>query len=339
MTQAPLLAVTIGDPAGIGPEIVVKSLGPGTRPDGIRPLVIGDAGVLAEVVEACGVDLQIRSVGGPSEVTGDPGALELIDLANVERVRFGIVDAALGQAAIDYIEVACRLARENEIDGIVTAPITKEGIRAAGLTYPGHTEMLAELLGVPADEAFTMFVLDRLRIFFLTRHHPLVDAIALITAERVATSLVRIRALLRALGTPEPHLALAALNPHAGENGLLGGEEHAILEPAVASAREAGVDVVGPVPADAVFFQCRQGRYDAVLCLYHDQGHIAAKTVDFFGTVSCTLGLPVIRTSVDHGTAYDIAGRWVAEADGQIAATRVAAELAPLVRERTQRAR
>jgi 4-hydroxy-L-threonine phosphate dehydrogenase PdxA len=155
----------------------------------------------------------------------------------------------------------------------------------------------------------------------------------------VTTSLVRIQALLRALGTPEPHLALAALNPHAGENGLLGGEEHAILEPAVVSAREAGVDVVGPVPADAVFFQCRQGRYDAVLCLYHDQGHIAAKTVDFFGTVSCTLGLPVIRTSVDHGTAYDIAGRWIAEAGGQVAATRVAAELAPLVREHTQPAR
>jgi 4-hydroxythreonine-4-phosphate dehydrogenase len=335
MTQTPLLAVTIGDPAGIGPEIVVKSLGPGTRPEGIRPLVIGDVGVLSEVVEACGVDLEIRPVGGPLEVTGDPGALELLDLANVERVSFGVVDAALGQAAIDYIEEACRLARANQIDGIVTAPITKEGIRAAGSTYPGHTEMLAELLGVPADEAFTMFVLDRLRIFFLTRHHPLADAIKRITAERVTTSLVRIQELLRALGTPEPHLALAALNPHAGENGLLGGEEHAILEPAVASAREAGVDVVGPVPADAVFFQCRQGRYDAVLCLYHDQGHIAAKTVDFFGTVSCTLGLPVIRTSVDHGTAYDIAGRWIAEAGGEVAATRVAAELAPLVREQT----
>lgn len=332
MTESPLLAVTIGDPAGIGPEIVVKSLAPDVRAEGVRTLVIGDAGVVGEVVEACGVELDVRLVAGPAEVRGERSSLELLDLGNVDHVGYGAVDPDLGRASIEYIEEACRLARAGQIDGIVTAPITKEAIRAAGSPYPGHTEMLAELLGVPADEAFTMFVLDQLRIFFLTRHHPLADAIGRITAERVTTSLIRIRSLLGVLGTPEPHLALAALNPHAGENGLLGSEEDEILRPAVEAAREAGVDVVGPVPADAVFFQGRQGRYDAILCLYHDQGHIAAKTVDFFGTVSCTLGLPVIRTSVDHGTAYDIAGRWIAEAGGQVAAIRVAAELAPLVR-------
>jgi 4-hydroxythreonine-4-phosphate dehydrogenase len=339
MTEASLLAITIGDPAGIGPEIVVKSLSPELRPDAIRPLVIGDRSVVAEVVEACGVALDVRAVAAPAHVTGDRNAVEVLDIRNVERVRYGAVDPALGQAAVDYIEEACRLARAGEVDAIVTAPITKEAIRAAGSPYPGHTEMLAELLGVPADGAFTMFVLDRLRIFFLTRHHPLKEALGRITSERVTASLVRIETLLQGLGIHAPRLALAALNPHAGENGLLGVEEQEVLEPAVASAREAGVDVAGPVPADAVFFQCRQGRYDAVLCLYHDQGHIAAKTVDFFGTVSCTLGLPVIRTSVDHGTAYDIAGRWIAEPGGQVAAMRVAAELAPLVAARAQPAR
>jgi 4-hydroxythreonine-4-phosphate dehydrogenase len=332
MTPSPLLAITIGDPAGIGPEIVAKSLADDGRPSSVRLVVIGDAGVLAEAVEGCRLEVEIRPVRGPSEVSGDPNTLELIDLANVDVVRHGAVDPALGQASIDYIEEACRLACAGEVEGIITAPITKEAIRAAGSTYPGHTEMLAELLGVSADEAFTMFVLDRLRIFFLTRHYPLTEAIARITPELVTASLVRIARLLAGIGIPDPRLALAALNPHAGENRLLGSEEQEILSPAVDAARAAGVDVVGPVPADAVFFQCRQGRYDAVLCLYHDQGHIAAKTVDFFGTVSCTLGLPVIRTSVDHGTAYDIAGRWIAEAGGQLAATRAAAELAPLVR-------
>ena len=331
MTQEPLLALTIGDPAGIGPEIVVKSLAPEARPPGAKLLVIGDAAVVSQAIQASGLDLEVRAVAAAAEVTGEDGVLELLDLANVERVRFGGVDAVLGRASLDYIEAACALARAHEVDGIVTAPITKEAIRAAGSPYPGHTEMIAELLGVAADEVFTMFVLDRLRIFFLTRHHPLADAIGLISAERVTRSLVRIRALLVGLGISEPQIALAALNPHAGENGLLGAEEHEILEPAVASARDAGVDVVGPVPADAVFFQCRQGRFDAVLCLYHDQGHIAAKTLDFFGTVSCTLGLPVIRTSVDHGTAYDIAGRWIADASGQAAAIRVARDLAPRI--------
>src|SRR5579884_3252336 len=227
-------------------------------------------------------------------------------------------------------------ARGGSVDGIVTCPLNKEAVHAAGFPFPGHTEMLADLLGVPRASVFTAFILDRLRIFFLTRHHSLREAIERIDTELVVAGLRRVDELSRQIGIAAPRIALAALNPHAGENGLLGAEEKVVLAPAVAEARRQGVDVSGPVPADAVFFQCREGRYDAVLSLYHDQGHIAAKTVDFFGTVSVTLGLPLIRASVDHGTAFDIAGKWVADARGQVAALRVAAELAPFVLARSR---
>jgi 4-hydroxythreonine-4-phosphate dehydrogenase len=330
-TAKPLIAVTMGDPAGVGPEIVVKALAEGSASERIRPLVIGDAGVLEKAVAGCGARLAVRPVGGPGEVEGRPATLEVMDLANVADHRFGVVDGAFGRAAVQYIEQACALARAGAVEGLVTAPINKEAIRAGGSQFPGHTEMLASLLGVAQDQVFTLFVLDRLRIFFLTRHHPLRDAIARIGTDGVAQALERMDQLTRLIGVDRPRLALAGLNPHAGENGLLGSEENEILRPAVERARARGVDVVGPVPADAVFFQCREGRYDAVLSLYHDQGHIAAKTVDFYRTVSCTLGLPVIRTSVDHGTAFDIAGRWVADVRGQVAALHVAGQLAPYV--------
>jgi 4-hydroxythreonine-4-phosphate dehydrogenase len=321
----------MGDPAGIGPEIVVKALAePSARQD-LRPLVIGDAQVLADAISGSRLDLAVRAVGGPDEITSDPRVVEVIDLENVRRLRHGVVDAMAGRAAVQYIERAAELVRDHRAEGIVTAPLNKEAIWASGSRFPGHTEMLAELLGVAEDRVFTMFVLDDLRIFFLTRHHSLRDVFEQITRERVREALVRIDELMRVLGFTTPKIALAALNPHAGENGKMGDEELTTLRPAVEEAREAGVDVVGPIPADAVFHQCRQGQVDAVLSLFHDQGHVAAKTLDFFGAVSCTLGLPVIRTSVDHGTAFDIAGTWVAEARGQTAAMRVAAELAPRI--------
>jgi 4-hydroxythreonine-4-phosphate dehydrogenase len=191
--------------------------------------------------------------------------------------------------------------------------------------------MIAALFNTPDDRVFTLFILDKLRIFFLTRHHSLAKAIEKITEDSVVNALQECYQLSAQLALSSPRLALAALNPHAGENGILGHEENDILKPALERVRALGIEVAGPVPADAVFYQCRQGRYDAVLSLYHDQGHVAAKTVDFYGTVSCTLGYPVIRTSVDHGTAFDIAGRWIAEPRGQVGAMKVAAQLAPAV--------
>jgi 4-phospho-D-threonate 3-dehydrogenase / 4-phospho-D-erythronate 3-dehydrogenase len=327
----PLLAVTMGDPSGIGPEIVVKALAhPETRATA-RPLVIGDAEVLEEAIRGCGLDLEVSTLSSEGEVTADTRLVEVLDLDNVGTLRHGAVDPESGRAAVEYIERAAELVRGGRVDGIVTAPLNKEAIWASGSGFPGHTEMLADLLGVASERVFTMFVLEDLRIFFLTRHHSLSGVFAQITRERVRDGLVRVDELLRELGFAAPRLALAALNPHAGENGKMGTEELTTLRPAVEDALAAGIDVRGPIPADAVFHQCRQGQVDAVLSLYHDQGHVAAKTLDFFGAVSCTLGLPVIRTSVDHGTAFDIAGTWVAEARGQVAAMRVAAELAPRI--------
>jgi 4-hydroxythreonine-4-phosphate dehydrogenase len=283
------------------------------------------------VIRGANLDLKLKSVAGAEEVSGEPGTLEILDLANLQHHQFGVVDGAHGRAAVDYIEKACELARQGAVQGIVTAPINKEAIKTGGSTFPGHTEMIAAQFSVPDSEVFTLFILDKLRIFFLTRHHSLANAIKKIDVDIVVNALIETHGLSAQLGLTNPRLALAALNPHAGENGILGSEENEILKPALERVREMGIEVSGPIPADAVFYQCRQGRWDAVLSLYHDQGHIAAKTVDFYGTVSCTLGYPVVRTSVDHGTAFDIAGKWIAEARGQVGAIRVAADLAPAV--------
>jgi 4-hydroxythreonine-4-phosphate dehydrogenase len=323
--------LTIGDPAGIGPEIVAKALDHNEVFRLLRPVVIGDGRVMEAAIRGCGVDLSLRSIQSASQAIGALGTADIIDLGNVKKHRFGVVDGTLGRAAVEYIETACALARDGSVQGMVTAPINKSAIKAGGSKFPGHTEMLASLLGTPEDRVFTVFVLDRLRIFFLTRHLSLQDAIRRLDTDGLVHALTQVWQLCPQLGLVSPHLALAALNPHAGENGLLGQEENEILKPALERSRSLGIDVAGPVPADAVFYQCRQGSYDAVLSLYHDQGHIAAKTVDFYRPVSCTLGLPVIRTSVDHGTAFDLAGRWIADASGQVAAMKLAAELAPAV--------
>ena len=325
----PTLALTLGDPAGIGPEIMAKALAEGSAYERLVPVAIGDHGVLTQVIEGCGLALELRRVEHPGEARGERGVVDLIDLANMGAVRFGAIVADQGRAALEWIERACALARDGSVDGIVTGPINKEAAKAGGLRFPGHTELLADLLGADPDDVYTMFVVGKLRIFFLTRHLSLRDAIGALGEDRVHAAIVRVSSLLGELGVQRPRVALAALNPHAGEHGMMGDEEGRILEPAVARARADGVDVAGPVPADAVFHQGHEGRFDGVIALYHDQGHIASKTLDFFGTVSTTLGLPVIRTSVDHGTAYDLAGRWEADARGQVAALRVAAELAP----------
>jgi 4-phospho-D-threonate 3-dehydrogenase / 4-phospho-D-erythronate 3-dehydrogenase len=325
----PTLALTLGDPGGIGPEIMAKALAEGSAYDHLVPAVVGDHGVLAQIVEGCGLDLELRRIEHPGDARGERGVVDLIDLDNVGEVRFGAIDSEQGRACLEWIECACALARDGAVEGIVTGPINKEAAKAGGLKFPGHTELLADLLGADPDDVYTMFVVGKLRIFFLTRHLSLRDAIDALEVERVHAAIVRVSSLLGELGVESPQVALAALNPHASEHGMMGDEEERVLEPAVEAAKGDGVDVVGPVPADAVFHQGHEGRFDGVIALYHDQGHIAAKTLDFFGTVSATLGLPVIRTSVDHGTAYDLAGRWEADARGQINALRVGAELAP----------
>ncbi len=318
---SPVVGITIGDPAGIGPEIVVRAVADPVVAQSVRPVVIGDAWVLDRAMEAAGV-----------RVTFAPdGPLSLIDLGNVDhRLQWGKIQATAGAAAGQFIERAVDEARAGRIDALATAPLNKEALWRAGYRHLGHTELLGDLTGTP--DPLTMFLVRTLRIFFLTRHLSLREAIDQVRRDRIFTMLPRIDAALRALGIDHPRIAVAALNPHAGEGGELGREDLNEIAPAVEAARKTGLTVTGPVPADAVFAQALDGRYDAVLSLYHDQGHIAAKTLDFHGAVSVTLGLPFIRTSVDHGTAFDIAGTGIARADSMIAAILAAGDLTRRVR-------
>lgn len=323
------IGITMGDPAGVGPEIIVKSLLDASVYDGIIPVLYGDPAAFRQAARLVHWTGTMRVLNRAMDAEGVPGVLEVVPTTDVGYdMDYGKVSPEAGDMAVKAIQNAIEAAQNHEIEGINTAPINKEAMRKAGYPYPGHTEMLAELFS--AEHVVTMFVVENLRVFFLTRHHPLKEAIERLTIERVYEGIEQSLRYLRNLGFSEPHLAVAALNPHGGENGLIGSEEHDILIPAVARAQAAGMPVVGPVPADAVFYQARQGRFTGVLSLYHDQGHIATKTLDFNGTVSVTLGLPVIRTSVDHGTAFDIAGQGIADAHGQSEALRVCAELTRL---------
>lgn len=313
--QRPVVGITIGDPAGIGPEIVIRALATDAVRASVQPVVIGDAWVLQRAMAATGVPIDFAA-----------GGIRLIDLANVDhRLQWGKVQAMAGAAAGRFIEEAVAEALAGRVDAVATAPINKEALWRAGYRHLGHTEMLADLTGSP--DPLTMFMVRTLKIFFLTRHLSLRQAVEQITRDRIAAMLPRIDAALRALGYARPHIAVAALNPHAGEGGALGDEDQKQVAPAVTDARAAGLEVSGPVLADSVFAHALEGRYDAVLSLYHDQGHIAAKTLDFDGAVSVTLGLPFIRTSVDHGTAFDIAGTGTARADSMQAAIVTAGDL------------
>jgi len=324
--KRPLIAVTMGDPAGIGPEISLKALNDERVMAACRPLLIGNRAVLEQARKISGFQGAIRSVGSPGEGTYRPGTVDLLDLRNVDlgSLRVGAVQGMGGRAAFDYVERAVALAVAGKVSALTTAPLNKESLRAAKVDFIGHTEMLGALTGV--REPLTMFQVRALRVFFLSRHVSLRQACALVTAERLLQTIVRCSEALRQIGVAGGSLAVAGLNPHCGEHGLFGDEEVRQIEPAVREAQRLGHQVVGPVPADSVFHQALQGRYSAVLSLYHDQGHIAAKTVDFERSVSVTLGLPFLRTSVDHGTAFDIAGTGKASAVGMKEAILVAAD-------------
>ncbi|MGE0222471.1 MAG: 4-hydroxythreonine-4-phosphate dehydrogenase PdxA [Acetobacteraceae bacterium] len=326
MTQRPILAATMGDPAGIGPEICVRAaLSPEVR-DLSRSFIIGDARILDRALSVCGLSATLNRIAGPEDLADRPGTIDVLhlDSADPADLRMGQVQPLGGQAAYAAIKASIDLAMAERIAGVVTAPINKESLQAAKIPFIGHTEMFAEHTG--AREEMTMFTISGLKIFFLTRHVSLVQACALITEPRVTKGIDNCVKALHQLGYDKPHLAVAALNPHGGEDGMFGREEIDAIKPAIAAARGRGLHVSGPVPADSVFHLARIGRYDAVLSLYHDQGHIAAKMMDFEKTVSVTLGLPILRTSVDHGTAFDIAGTGKASAVSMIEAIKVAAE-------------
>lgn len=324
----PIIGATMGDPAGVGPEITALSLAR-LRSSDARAVAYGDQRVLQRAVDLLNLDVTVRPVSSPEETKSLPNTIYVIDCAaSPELPSFGRVSAEGGRSAIKAIERAVQDAVEGSLDAIATAPINKESIWAAGSPFLGHTEMLGSLTG--SDRYQTMFMMRSLKIFFTTRHLSLREALGQITTSTLDTAIRRTWESLIVLGMEAPRLAVAALNPHGGEGGAFGHEEKRVIGPACEKARDDGMDVRGPIPADSVFHQALAGRFDAVLSQYHDQGHIAAKTVDFEGTVSVTMGLPIIRTSVDHGTAFDIAGTGQASSRGMSAAIGKAIELAPL---------
>jgi 4-hydroxythreonine-4-phosphate dehydrogenase len=323
----PIVLITMGDPAGIGPEIIMKTLREERIYRFCRPVVAGDPAALKRAAAVLDMILPFTVLETPEDV---PEGKPCLILAETGRTppRWGVVSATGGEAAMASIKKAVELALQYRLP-VATAPINKESLRAAGINAIGHTEIFGELCGVA--DPLTMFETEGLRIFFLTRHVSLRRACDLVTRDKLLEYIPLCLENLRRLGMPEPTLAVAGLNPHSGEHGLFGDEEVNIIEPAVNEAKARGYKVVGPVGADSVFHLAKTGRYDAVLSLYHDQGHIAAKTLDFERTISLTLGLPVLRTSVDHGTAFDIAGNGTASPVSMMEAVRLAAHYGSLV--------
>jgi 4-phospho-D-threonate 3-dehydrogenase / 4-phospho-D-erythronate 3-dehydrogenase len=332
----PILAITMGDPAGVGPEIAVRALSDENVLRISRPVVIGDASVMKATLDGMGVDMTIRSIESPKEALGRPGVIDLIDLHNVDLPQLprAVVSAMAGKASYEYLTYAIDLAMRREVDAIVTCPIHKEALNLAGYHYPGHTEILAERTGT-RDFAM-MLVAGRLRVVLVTIHVGLQEAIYQVNEERILRSVRLAHEAGILLGLSNPRIAVPGLNPHAGEGGMFGREEIEIITPAVQKAREMGYNVSGPFPPDTLFFRANQGQFDLVTPMYHDQGLIPIKLIGFGGGVNVTLGLPIIRTSVDHGTAFGKAWQFRADAGSLLEAIKLAVQMAT-VKKQTNR--
>jgi 4-hydroxythreonine-4-phosphate dehydrogenase len=330
MNDKPILAITMGDPGGVGPEIIAKALAHFEIYDRTRPLVIGERRALEAAIRITGGPLEVRSVSQPSEAGERPGIVDLIDLNNIDIEQIGRarVCPEVGRAAYEYLERATQLALRNEVGAIVTAPLNKEALSEAGWVGVGHTELLARFAGVPDKSVAMMLASKSLRVVHVSTHVSLRRAIEMVTPERIVTAAHLAGETARDIVGRDPHLAIAGLNPHAGEHGLFGSEEQEFIEPAVEQLRAEGWHVSGPLSPDTVFLRAASGDFDAVIAMYHDQGHIPSKFAGFDDTVNVTLGLPIVRTSVDHGTAYDIAGTGQANEANLLAAIDLAAQMA-----------
>lgn len=323
--QRPLIAVTMGDPAGVGPEITARALANPKIQAACRAVVVGDLRTMERAAGAVGLNVAAADVDaldqGDDELqVYDPWERDLSD------VPVGMVDARSGAAAAEAVIVATKLALKGRVAAIVTAPINKAAINAAGYHYAGHTELLADLTDSPG--ARMLLVAPGLRVIHNSTHVSLREAIDRVTRENVRHVIGLLDETLRMMTIERPRLAVCGLNPHAGEGGLFGHEDDAFIRPAIADARNAGLDVTGPEPGDTVFNRARNGAFDGVVAMYHDQGHVAVKVAGFFDGVNVSVGLPIIRTSVDHGTAFDIAGQGIARADSMEMAIEIAATMA-----------
>lgn len=336
--KRPVLGITMGDPAGVGPEIIARALAEPGVTAASRPVVVGSAAVMKDALALVGSPLALRAVSRIGDCRWQAGTVECLDLGNVDAATLprGAVSAAAGRAAYEAIETAVRLAQAGEIDGIVTAPISKEALAAAGLPHSGHTEILAALAGV-RDVAMLLVGRD-LAVIHVTTHVALRRVPDLVTRDRVLRTIRLAHQTMAELGRPRPRIAVAGLNPHAGEDGLFGDEEQREIAPAVEAARGEGLDVTGPLPADTLFSRARGGEFDVVVAMYHDQGHIPVKTLGFrydhargawtgLSGVNVTAGLPFLRVSVDHGTAFDRAWKGTANHESLREAIEVAVRL------------
>lgn len=326
MTQH--LAITMGDPAGIGPEIIVKAMADAGIRSRARLLVIGSAARLRQAAELVGSSLRVVTVDGPADARFGGDEIDCIDVPGIGTdLPWGELSADAGDAAYRSVEKAVQLALAGEIDAICTAPLNKAALHLAGHRYPGHTELLADLTGTA--EVSMMLTAPRMRVIHVTTHIGLIDAIERIDGDLVFRTIARGHELLTRMGIADPKIAVCAINPHAGENGLFGrGEEAEKIAPGIALAREAGIDAIGPLPADTLFFLAGRGDFDLVVAMYHDQGHGPVKVLGLENGVNITVGLPVVRTSVDHGTAFDIAGTGRADHESMLEAIRQAVDLA-----------
>ncbi len=325
----PLLAITMGDPAGIGPEVILKALRDPVVHETARPLVIGDRRTLERAAAWVGTDnLVIETVTDPGQATYGPGMLTLLDLDSAPPGGYpvGEVTPDAGWAAVECVFRACDLALAGAVDAVVTAPLNKAAMHAAGYAFPGHTELLAERTG--ATRVSMLLIGPNLRVVHVSTHVALAEAIRRVTRRRVDEVIEIAWESCRMLGIAEPRIAVAGLNPHASEGGLFGDEEAREVIPAIEDARARGRNVSDPQPPDTVFLRATKGHYDIVVAMYHDQGHIPMKLLAFDSGVNVSIGLPIIRTSVDHGTAFDIAGTGVAGESSMLAAIDVAVQMA-----------
>jgi 4-hydroxythreonine-4-phosphate dehydrogenase len=319
----------MGDAAGVGPEIIMKALAHREVYERCKPLVIGDASRLRQAGEIVGSSLEVRPVSGPKQTPFEYGSVDCIDLGLIpDELPWGRLSPLAGDAAFRYIERAVALASANEVDAICTAPLNKEALHAGGHSFPGHTEILAALTHTP--EVSMMLMTPKLRVIHVTTHIGLIDAIAKIEPGLVERTILRGHEALVRSSIASPRVGVCGINPHAGENGLFGhGEEEQKIEPAVQALQARGIRVEGPLPADTLFFRAQRGDFDLVVAMYHDQGHGPVKVLGIEEGVNVTVGLPVIRTSVDHGTAFDIAGTGRADERSMLEALNQAILLAP----------
>lgn len=328
--ELPIIAITMGDAAGVGPEVIMKSLGHPELYQQCRPLVIGDSERLQEAGRIVKSKLDIRNLCPDTldKASYKFGIVDCIDLKLIPKdLPWGKISAKAGDAAFRYIELASKLAVSGKVGAICTAPLNKEALHAGGHKYPGHTELLATLTGT--KEVSMMLTTPKMRVLHVTAHIGLVDAIAKIEPGLVERTIARGRQALEKVGIHNPRIGVCGINPHAGENGLFGyREEETKIQPAVETCRSKGWNVEGPLPADTLFYRAQRGDFDLVIAMYHDQGHGPVKVLGLESGVNITVGLPVIRTSVDHGTAFDIAGTGKADECSMLEALRQAVQLA-----------